>query len=145
MNPNCQKQFTYTHTRTHQVWCIKSYFVFSQGVDFTKLCAPSKKTSAHGFWQKIHRSISSTNVQFYNPSLQGKFVLNLPNTCDIRQICALFAKHRLPKIASHLVRANKCWWNWPKVEPIRVENFTHKKKIYGSNFFTSPRLVNDDI
>ena len=90
--------------------------IFFQGVDFTKLCAPSKKTPAHGIWQKICHSISSTNDQHYNPSLEGKFVLNLPNLCAISQICALVAKCRLPKIASHLVRAYKCWWNRPKVE-----------------------------
>ena len=75
----------------------KYHFISTAGVDFTKVCAPSEKMPAHGVWQKIRRSISSTNVQHDNPSLQGKFVLNSPNMCAICQICALFSKRRSPK------------------------------------------------
>ena len=96
---------------------FNNLFMFlTTGVDFTKLCAPSEKTPAHGVWQKNCHSISSTNVQQNNPSLQGIFVLILPNPCSICQICAPFAKHRSPKIASHLVRS----YQLVKLTPRRV-------------------------
>jgi len=69
-------------------------FNHRSGGDFTKLCLPSEKISAHSVGRKICCSISPTK---FKPNLRAEICQTLFAIC---QICA-------PKKASHPVQGKK--------------------------------------
>jgi len=70
----------------------------THGVNFAKLCVPSKKLWMHSAQQKYWCSISPT-----------KFI------AEICKICAPFAEHHSPKIASNFLSKKFSKIHWQKV------------------------------
>ena len=70
----------------------------------------AKTRPAYSVRRKIRHSISPTFCHFKSDKNCAEIRQNL---FSVRQICLPFTKCYAPKKASHLVCANKCWWNRP--------------------------------
>ena len=67
-------------------------------VDFTKFCAPSKKTPVRSVRQEICHSISPTKFQAKICSKFAKFVCRLPNAVHQKKLLILFAQTNVEEI-----------------------------------------------
>jgi len=86
---------------------VPPLLTLSSGLNFTNLCAPSKKSTVHSVQIKIRSSISPTKCK---PNLCAEICQTLFAIC---QICA-------PKKSFSSCARKKgsqiCWCNWPQVE-----------------------------